>query len=213
MVFLGGGGGGGGVGGGRGVGVGGGGGGGWGGGGGGLGVGAGAQLMARFMGHNIHSIFLRVSVYYLILQLVAEHTFTTCNIYIYICIYILQLFYSTSQYKSTWWRHQMETFSALLALCAGNSLAPGELSPQRPVTRSSDVLFNLRLNKRLNKHSRRLLFESHLVHHDVTVMDEGNGLAFLSDRKSRSNVPPGLLQLLVNHICMNFHLKVLLSPG
>ena len=25
---------------------------------------------------------------------------------------------------STWWRHQMETFSALLALCAGNSPVP-----------------------------------------------------------------------------------------
>ena len=26
----------------------------------------------------------------------------------------------------SWWRHQMETFSALLALCAGNSPVPGE---------------------------------------------------------------------------------------
>ena len=26
----------------------------------------------------------------------------------------------------SWWRHQMETFSALLAICAGNSPAPGE---------------------------------------------------------------------------------------
>ena len=25
-----------------------------------------------------------------------------------------------------WWRHQMETFSALLAICAGNSPVPGE---------------------------------------------------------------------------------------
>ena len=27
---------------------------------------------------------------------------------------------------SPWWRHQMETFSALLAICAGNSPVPGE---------------------------------------------------------------------------------------
>ena len=27
-------------------------------------------------------------------------------------------------YDATWWRHQMETFSALLALCAGNSPVP-----------------------------------------------------------------------------------------
>ena len=26
----------------------------------------------------------------------------------------------------SWWRHQMETFSALLAICAGNSQVPGE---------------------------------------------------------------------------------------
>ena len=26
--------------------------------------------------------------------------------------------------EKSWWRHQMETFSALLALCAGNSLVP-----------------------------------------------------------------------------------------
>ena len=52
----------------------------------------------------------------------------------------------------TWWRHQMETFSALLAICAGNSSVPGELPAQRPVTRSFDVFFDLRLNKRLSKH-------------------------------------------------------------
>ena len=52
------------------------------------------------------------------------------------------------------WRHQMETFSALLTLCVGNSLATGEFPSQRPVTRDFDVLFDLRLNKRLSKQSR-----------------------------------------------------------
>ena len=52
----------------------------------------------------------------------------------------------------SWWRHQMKTFSALLALCAGNS-APvsGEFPSQRPVTRSFDVFFDLGLNKPLSK--------------------------------------------------------------
>ena len=50
-----------------------------------------------------------------------------------------------------WWRHQMETFSALLALCAGNSPVTGEFPSQRPVTRSFDVFFDLHLNKRLSK--------------------------------------------------------------
>ena len=41
----------------------------------------------------------------------------------------------------------MEAFSALLAICA----VPGEFHAQRPVTRSFDVIFDLRLNKRLSK--------------------------------------------------------------
>ena len=46
----------------------------------------------------------------------------------------------------------METFFALLAICVGNSPVPGEFPTQRPVTRSFDVFFYLRLNKRLSKH-------------------------------------------------------------
>ena len=59
-----------------------------------------------------------------------------------------------------WWRHQMETFSALLAICAGNSPVNGEFPGQRPVTRSFDVFFELRLNKRLSKQSRGWWFET-----------------------------------------------------
>ena len=47
----------------------------------------------------------------------------------------------------------METFSALMAFCAGNSPVPGEFHAQKPVTRSLDVIFDLRLNKRLSKHT------------------------------------------------------------
>ena len=39
----------------------------------------------------------------------------------------------------------METFSALLAIYAGNSPVPGEFPAQRPVTRSVDVFIDLRL--------------------------------------------------------------------
>ena len=51
----------------------------------------------------------------------------------------------------SWWRHQMETFSALLDLCAGNSPVTGEFHAQRPVTRSFEFFFDLHLNKRLSK--------------------------------------------------------------
>ena len=61
---------------------------------------------------------------------------------------------------ASWWRHQMETFSALLALCAGNSPVTGEFPAQRPVTRSFGVFFDLCLNKQLSKQSRRWWFET-----------------------------------------------------
>ena len=41
----------------------------------------------------------------------------------------------------------METFSALLAICVGNSPVNDEFHVQRPVTRSFDVFFDLRLSK------------------------------------------------------------------
>ena len=60
----------------------------------------------------------------------------------------------------------METFSALLALCAGNSPVTGEFPSQRPVTRSFDVFFNL--NKRLSREADDL--RRHRAHYDVIVM-------------------------------------------
>ena len=65
-----------------------------------------------------------------------------------------------SNYSETWWRHQTETFSALLAICAGNSPVPGEFPTQRPVTRSFDVYFDLRPNKWLSKQSWVWWFET-----------------------------------------------------
>ena len=54
----------------------------------------------------------------------------------------------------------MEIFSALLAICAGNSPVPVEFLAQRPVTRSFDVFLDLRLNKRLSKQSWGWWFET-----------------------------------------------------
>ena len=51
----------------------------------------------------------------------------------------------------SWWCHQMETFSALLAICAGNSPVTGGFPAQRPMTPSFDVLSHQGLDKRLSK--------------------------------------------------------------
>ena len=62
--------------------------------------------------------------------------------------------------KSSLSTYQMETFSALLVLCEGNSPVTGEFPSQRPVTRSFDVFVDLCLNKPLGKPSRRRWFET-----------------------------------------------------
>ena len=60
--------------------------------------------------------------------------------------------YHKTGHLISWRRHQMETFSTLLYLSMRNSPVTGEFPSQRPVTRSFDVLFDLRLNKCLSKH-------------------------------------------------------------
>ena len=69
-----------------------------------------------------------------------------------------------------WWCHQMETFSALLAICAGNSPVSGEFPTQRPVRRSFDVFFDPHLNKRLSKQWWGWWFETQIIYYDVIVM-------------------------------------------
>ena len=54
----------------------------------------------------------------------------------------------------------MGTFSALQAICAGNSPVSGEFPAQKPVTRSFDIFFDLRLNERLSKKSIGWWFET-----------------------------------------------------
>ena len=61
---------------------------------------------------------------------------------------------------NAWWRHQMETFSALQVFSAGDLPVTGEYPAQRPVTQSFDVFFDLRLNKQLSKQSWGWWFET-----------------------------------------------------
>ena len=64
----------------------------------------------------------------------------------------------------------METVSALLAFCAGNSPVIGEFPAQRPVTRSFDVFFDLPwMNGWVNNHEAGN-FRPYRAHYDVTVM-------------------------------------------
>ena len=81
---------------------------------------------------------------------------------LYSGIYITQNWgggYWNNFLRSITWGHQMETFSILLAICAGNSPVTGEFLAQRPVTQSFDVFFDMHLNKRLSKQSWGWWFE------------------------------------------------------
>ena len=73
-------------------------------------------------------------------------------------------------WKSTKWRQQMEGFSALLAICEGNSPVSVRFLTQRPVTRSLDVFFDLRLNKRLGNNRDASDLRRHRAHYGVTIM-------------------------------------------
>ena len=71
-----------------------------------------------------------------------------------------------------WWRHQMETFSALLAICSGNSPVTGEFPAQRPVTRSFRVFCDLRrINRWVNTREAGDL-RRYRAHYDVIVMTQ-----------------------------------------
>ena len=70
----------------------------------------------------------------------------------------------------TWWRHQMETFSALLALCAGNSPVPVN-SPHKGQWRGA-LMFSLicaRINGWVNNRKAGVL-RRYRGHYGVDVM-------------------------------------------
>ena len=59
--------------------------------------------------------------------------------------------YQSNICDEAWWRHELETFSASLALCDGILPAIDGFPSQRASNASFDVFFAVRLNKWLNK--------------------------------------------------------------
>ena len=89
---------------------------------------------------------------------------------------------------NAWWRHQMETFSALLALCAGNSPVTGEFPSQgqwRGALMLSLAWINGWLNNRKAGDLRR-----HRVHYDVSVMKCLISPTHLWRRCQTDSIPP-----------------------
>ena len=94
----------------------------------------------------------------------------------------------------------MESFSALLALCVGNSPVTDGFPAQRPVMWSFDVFFDLRLKNCWVNNREAGDLGYHCAHYDVTVM----WLRMLwhipaGARTSASSVKMMLLTLLLFH--------------
>ena len=64
----------------------------------------------------------------------------------------------------------METISALLAICVGNSPVSGEFRTQRPVMLNFDVFFDLRLNNGWVNNGEAGDLRRYRAHSDVNVM-------------------------------------------
>ena len=78
--------------------------------------------------------------------------------------------YELAWYNISWWRHQMEPFSALLALCAGNSPVPAN-SPHNGQWRGALMfpLIRAGINYWVNNPEAGDL-TLHRSHYDVTLM-------------------------------------------
>ena len=104
-------------------------------------------------------------------------------------------FVHVSYMKLSWWLHQIETFSALVAFCAGNSPVTSKFPAQRPVTRSFDIFFDLRLNKRLSKNREAGDMRHHRAHYDVIVIMGNVGVCHVTSTLSYIYSCGGVLPL------------------
>ena len=77
-----------------------------------------------------------------------------------------------------------------MAICAGNSPVPGEFPAQKPVTRSFDVFFDLRLNKRLSKRSWDWWFQTLRAHYDAIEVTIFTTLIYVNGTR---RVPGGMI--------------------
>ena len=91
----------------------------------------------------------------------------------------------------SWWRHQMETFSALLAICERNPPFTGGFPSQRPGTRSFDVFVDVRLNKWLRCRWFKTHWRSLWRHCNVTRQHS---------TQSVGNMPPPSPRHLFPHV-------------
>ena len=100
----------------------------------------------------------------------------------------------TQWLDSAWWRHQMETFSALLALCAGNSPVTGEFPAQSQWRGALMLSLNcVWINGSVNNKDAGDL-RRYRAHYDVTVMDCYPRMTLLFFRR-----------IILKYLCQIYH--------
>ena len=104
-----------------------------------------------------------------------------------------------SKWIIPWWRHQMETFPALLAICAGNSPHKGQWRGALMFT-----LICARINVWVNNRGAGDLRRNR-VHYDVIVMQWHQRSIYVAQHDSCSNIVTHLSQQNFTH-GPNFHL-------
>ena len=112
-------------------------------------------------------------------------------------------------YNLPWWRHQMEAFTALLAICAGNSPITGEFPAERAMTRGFDIFFDLRLNEQLSKQSWGWWFEtpSHPLWHHSSDEEKLMSTQYLFMKNIIFSIYPDILYM--KHISSTCHWTVI----
>ena len=109
----------------------------------------------------------------------------------------------------SWWRHQMEIFYKLMPICAVDPPVTSDFPAQRPVTRSFDVFFDLRLNKRSSIQSGGWWLEIL----SRTLWRHCNGMIMVGPLRGKPPSPVVPLQSTSNVKLFCFLVWFLLSPG
>ena len=107
--------------------------------------------------HGIHQLTVR--------QCWSRYTVTCVNddpILLFYLIFVRSL--------SSWWRHQIETFSALLAICAGNSPVDGEFPAQGQWSGASMIFLICSWMDSWVNNVELGNLRRHRAHYDIRVM-------------------------------------------
>ena len=119
--------------------------------------------------------------------------------------------------KPSRWCHQVKTFSALLAFCAGISPVSGEFPTQRPVTRSFDVILDLCLNNGWVNNREAGDLRRHRTHYDVVGMyylfkSRRCNYSYPNDGLTKQQLKSGHGWVIISHakqwICLFIHVLI-----